>query len=202
MHAARAAAARAAAGQGGCRGGGCWGRRLRGGGGCGGAQGTSPVFLCLRNLRSPVPRSFHILTSFSHESDSHRNSFARLRIRRRWHASASGGVCTAGPPPPPPASSHLYPRNVAAGPDRGRAGRQVAAYILKIASSSSSPFAVFTSSSCTSGLNSTCRGRGQRDFEQTRQAPPHGLSTWAAHLRLLLFRELIVIAVTITTGLG
>jgi hypothetical protein len=27
---------------------------------------------------SPVPRSFHILTSFSHESDSHRNNFARL----------------------------------------------------------------------------------------------------------------------------
>ena len=187
----KVAAGAAAAGGGGC-----------GGGGCGGAQGTSPVFLCLRNLRSPVPRSFHILTSFSHESDSHRNSFARLRIRRRWHASASGGVRTAGPPPPPPASSHVYPRDVAAGPDRGRAGRQVAAYILKIASSSSSPFAVFTSSSCTSGLNSTCRGRGQRDFEQTRQAPPHGLSTWAAHLRLLLFRELIVIAVTITTGLG
>ena len=78
----------------------------------------------------------------------------------------------------------------------------MAAYILKIASSSSSPFAVFTSSSCTSGLNSTCRGRGQRDFEQTSQALAHGLSTWAAHLRLLLFRELIVIAVTITTGLG
>ena len=198
MHAARAAAARAAAGQGGCRGGGCWGRRLRGGGGCGGAQGTSPVFLCLRNLRSPVPRSFHILTSFSHESDSHRNSFARLRIRRRWHASASGGVCTAAPPAPPPAP---LPTRCCGRARSRAAGRQVAAYILKIASSSSSPFAVFTSSSCTSGLNSTCRGRGQRDFEQTRQAP-HGLSTWAAHLRLLLFRELIVIAVTITTGLG
>lgn len=78
----------------------------------------------------------------------------------------------------------------------------MAAYILKIASSSSSPFAVFTSSSCTSGLNSTCRGRGQRDFERTCQALPHGLSTWAAHLRLLLLRELIVIAVTITSGLA
>jgi hypothetical protein len=35
-----------------------------------------------------------------------------------------------------------------------------------------------------------------------RQAPPLGLSTWAAHLRLLLSRERIVIAVTITSGLA
>ena len=83
------------------------GRLLRG------RRGTSPVLLCLRNLRSPVPRSFHILTSFSHESDSHRNSFARLRIQRWWHRSQT--------PPrlltPPPTFSH-------AGRARSRAGRQ------------------------------------------------------------------------------
>ena len=69
----------------------------------------------------------------------------------------------------------------------------MAADILKTASSSSSPFAVFTSSSCTSGLNSTCGGRGQ----SARDSPgPSRLSTWAAHLRLLLSRERIVIAVS------
>ena len=98
--------------------------------------------------------------------------------------------------PPPPDSSNPSHR-------RGSVtGRQAAAHILKTVSSSSSPDAVFTSSSCTSGLNSTCSGRGQRAEAEganpwTRYAPNVGVvkARRAAHLRLFLSRERVVVAV-------
>ena len=103
---------------------------------------------------SPVPRSFHILTSFSHESDSHRNNFARLP-QRRSRAIRSRPACSLG----------SRDETVQA------AAARRAAHILKTDSSSSSPDAVFTSSSCTSGLNSTCawvQGRSEEGADQTR----------------------------------
>jgi len=56
------------------------------------ARHTFFVSLCCINRTSPVPRSFQSFTSFSQESDSHRNSFARLKARAAWPQHAP--VCS------------------------------------------------------------------------------------------------------------